>query len=141
MGRLEGGCHCGNLRYVFETNKDLEALGLRACMCTFCRRHGARNTSDPDGTVRIRVSDVAKLNRYSFGLRTAEFLLCRECGTYIGAMLEDHDGRWMTVNVNTLLTPPGLDTPIVPNVFDAEGTATRIERRKAKWTPVVEFEA
>ena len=98
MHRFEGGCHCGNLSYVFETTADLEALGLRACMCTFCRRHGARNTSDPKGSVRIWVRDGAKLNRYSFGLRTADFLLCRECGAYIGAMLEDGD-------LKELLTP------------------------------------
>jgi hypothetical protein len=140
MNCLEGGCHCGNVTYVFETTAELEALGLRACMCTFCRRHGARNTSDPNGSMRIRVRDASRLNRYSFGLRTADFLLCRECGSYIGAMLEDGGARWMTVNVNTLLTPPGLDAPIVPNVFDAEDTATRIARRKTKWTPVVEFE-
>jgi hypothetical protein len=141
MHRFEGGCHCGNLSYVFETTMELEALGLRACMCTFCRRHGARNTSDPKGSVRIRVRDGGKLNRYSFGLRTADFLLCRDCGAYIGAMLEDAGRRWMTVNVNTLLTPPALDASIVPNVFDAEDTATRVDRRIAKWTPVLEFEA
>jgi hypothetical protein len=40
-----GGCHCGNLAYIFEANAPLEVLGLRLDMCSFCRAHGARNTS------------------------------------------------------------------------------------------------
>jgi hypothetical protein len=131
-----GGCHCGNLAYVFETQASLETLGLRACMCTFCRAHGARNTSDPDGAMRIRVRDRALLERYSFGLKTADFLLCRRCGVYIGALLED---KWFTVNVNTLADRPPLDVPLLPNDYDIEDAAGRIARRKLKWTPVAEF--
>ena len=55
--RFAGGCHCGNLSFVFEATAPLESLGLRACMCSFCRAHGARNTSDPNGTIRISVRD------------------------------------------------------------------------------------
>jgi len=137
--RQDGGCHCGNLTYAFETTKPLEQLGLRACMCRFCRTHGARNTSDPDGSVAIRVRDPAKLSRYVFGLTTAEFLVCRTCGAYIGALLEDEGRRWVTINVNTLLTPPALDAPIVPHDFDAEDPEGRVDRRKKNWTPVTEF--
>ncbi len=137
--RFEGGCHCGNLNYVFETTADLATLGLRACLCSFCRRHAARTTSDPNGTVRVVVRDAASLNRYSFGLKTADFLLCRDCGVYIGAMMTDGEARWMTVNVNTLLPPPALDAPMMPNDFGTEDIAARIARRKTKWTPVVEL--
>jgi hypothetical protein len=131
-----GGCHCGNLTYVFDASASLETLGLRADMCSFCRSHGARNTSDPNGAMRIRVRDAAKLNRYRFGLKTADFLICRECGVYIGALLED---GWFTVNANTFREKPRLDFPVVPHDFDSEDTHTRIARRKAKWTPVAEF--
>src|SRR5262249_41360754 len=40
-----GGCHCGNLAFRFEASAPLETLGLRADQCSFCRAHGARNTS------------------------------------------------------------------------------------------------
>jgi hypothetical protein len=135
----EGGCHCGNLAYVFEATADLAALGLRACQCSFCRAHNARNTSDPRGTVRIRVRDASQLNRYRFGLKTADFLICRTCGVYIGALLGENGKSWITVNVNTLLPPPGPEAVLAPHDFSAENTASRIDRRKAKWTPVVEF--
>lgn len=138
--RFEGGCHCGNLAYVFEASAGLDALGLRADMCSFCRAHGARNTSDPKGAMHITVHDPKKLRRYRFALKTADFLLCTECGVYIGALLSDEDGAWMTVNVNTFKEPPPTDFPVAPAVYDAEDVPARIARRKAKWTPVTLFE-
>jgi len=137
--RFEGGCHCGNLSYVFEASAGLETLGLRADMCSFCRAHGARNTSDPNGAMRISVRDSTKLRRYRFGLKTADFLVCGECGVYIGALLSDGGKSWFTVNVNSFKEPPPLDAPIVPHDFDAEDVPTRVARRKARWTPVMEF--
>jgi hypothetical protein len=136
---FSGGCHCGNLTYAFEASAPLEALGLRRDMCRFCRAHGARNTSDPNGAMHIRVRDAAKLSRYRFGLKTADFLVCRDCGVYIGALLEDGGRAWFTVNVNTFREKPPPDFPAVPQDFDSEDTHTRIARRKAKWTPVAEF--
>jgi hypothetical protein len=137
--RFEGGCHCGNLAYVFETSAALEALGLRADMCGFCRAHGARNTSDPKGAMRISVRDPAKLVRYRFALKTADFLICADCGVYIGAMLTDGGKSWFTVNVNSFHAVPALDFPVAPQDFDAEDVPARIARRKQRWTPVVEF--
>jgi hypothetical protein len=137
--RFEGGCHCGNLSYVFEASAGLDVLGLRADMCSFCRAHGARNTSDPNGAMRIAVRDSAKLKRYRFGLKTADFLVCGECGVYIGALMSDDGKSWFTVNVNSFRERPPLDAPIVPQDFDAEDVPTRIARRKARWTPVAEF--
>ena len=137
--RFEGGCHCGNLSYVFKASESLSVLGLRACMCSFCRKHGARNTSDPNGSMTISVRHPDKLMRYRFGLRTSDFLLCADCGAYIGALLSEGEKGWFTVNVNTFREPPPLDFPIVPHNFDSENKQGRIDRRKARWTPVVAF--
>ncbi len=139
MPSYEGGCHCGNLRYRFETTADLVELGLRACQCTFCRAHGARTTSDPRGAFRLTVQDNAKLHCYRFGLRTADFLICRECGAFVGAIMEEDGQSWITVNANTIQPPPAADAPLAPHDFGGEDRAGRITRRKAKWTPVVEI--
>lgn len=136
----QGGCHCGNLAFTFETSAPLEALGLRADQCSFCRAHGARNTSDPNGTMTISVRNAAALLRYRFGLETADFLICRRCGVYIGALMEDGDRRWFTVNANTFRRPPRDDFPVVPVDYDDEDVSARIARRKERWTPVVAFE-
>jgi len=135
----EGGCHCGNLAFVFEASTPIEALGLRADQCSFCRAHGARNTSDPNGAMSIAVRDANALLRYRFALRTADFLICGRCGVYIGALLEDGEERWFTVNVNAFRQPPRDDFPIAPVDYDAEDVASRIARRKARWTPVIAF--
>ena len=139
MTRFEGGCHCGNLWYAFETISPLEELGLRACMCSFCRAHGARNASDPRGTMQIDIRSPDRLVRYRFGLRTADFLLCSHCGAYIGALLPEGELGWFTVNANTFREPPPLDFALQPMVFDGEDTAARVDRRKLKWTPVTSF--
>jgi hypothetical protein len=139
MQRFEGGCHCGNLWYAFEASATLEALGLRACMCSFCRAHGARNTSDPAGTMQLDVRSPDKLVRYRFGLRTADFLLCGKCGVYVGALLPEGDRGWFTVNVNSFRNPPPLDFPLQPVVYDTEEVGGRVDRRRSKWTPVTSF--
>jgi hypothetical protein len=136
---FEGGCHCGNLTYVFEASRPLEELGLRACQCAFCRAHGARNASDPNGAMQIRVRDGAQMERYRFALRTADFLICKVCGVYIGALLPDGDKGWFTVNVNTFRDPPPPDFPLEPIVYDAENAKDRVGRRETKWTPVEAF--
>jgi hypothetical protein len=133
---FQGRCHCGNVEYTFESSATLEVLGLHACQCSFCRAHGARTTSDPNGTVQLRVREETKLARYRFGLKTADFLLCTQCGVYLGALMRDAGQSWMTINANTLIPPPPLDAPVTAMEFSSEDTAGRIGRRKAKWTPV-----
>jgi hypothetical protein len=137
--RYEGRCHCGNLAFVFEASAPLETLGLRADQCSFCRAHGARNTSDPNGAMSISVRDAGALVRYRFGLRTADFLICGRCGVYIGALMEDEGGSWFTVNVNAFRPPPREDFPIAPVDYDTEDVPARVARRKQKWTPVIAF--
>ncbi|MBI3678249.1 MAG: hypothetical protein HY243_16690 [Proteobacteria bacterium] len=114
----------------------MEELGLRACLCSFCRSHGARTTSDPNGEIRISVRRWDKLLRYRFGLKTADFFVCAACGAFIGAVMNEGERTWMTVNANTFKPPPPLDFPAVPHDFEGEDVPGRIKRRMARWTPV-----
>ena len=66
-------------------------MELRACRCSFCRKHNTRAAADPKGQITITVTDPALLNRYSFGYRTAEYLLCRDCGVYVAAVTLDSE--------------------------------------------------
>jgi len=136
--RIEGGCHCGNLGFVLETRLAPHEITLRACQCGFCRAHGARCASDPDGAASIRVLDPAALSRYRFGERSADFLVCARCGVYVGAVIEHAGERRATLNVGLV---PDLATagPAVPVRYDDEGREARIERRLRVWTPVREM--
>lgn len=136
---FEGGCHCDNLTVVFETEAPPGRLAVRACACSFCRRHGARTVTDPAGRVRIGVADPALLARYRFGLGTADFLLCRRCGVYLGAVHAEGDRSWATINVNTFHSTAGLGEATEPVSYDGESADERRARRRARWTPVIEL--
>jgi hypothetical protein len=138
--RFAGRCHCGNLEVAFEPGSAPEDLAVRSCTCSFCRRHGARCVSDRTGAVRILVQDPALLIRYGFGLRTADFLLCGRCGTYLGAIMPVGDAAVATINVNTFEPPHPFQHEGVPMNYERESEAERRARRAAGWTPVVAFE-
>ncbi len=58
-----GECHCGALGYGYTTSIDPAAWPVRSCQCSFCRRHGARCTSDPAGTLRFAHRKAEQLVR------------------------------------------------------------------------------
>ena len=135
---LAGSCHCGNLEVVFTPGRDPEDLQVRACGCAFCVRHGARTTSDPDGRAEIAIRDEGQLLRYRFGLRTADFLVCRGCGIYLAAVMTDSDGQsYATINVNVLDDRARFALDAVAADYDAEDFLARTARRRARWTPTV----
>ena len=136
--RIAGGCHCGNVTFVFQTSVGLDVLGLRACQCAFCRGHGARTTSDPNGTIGFAVRDRAAVQLYRFGLKTADFLICRSCGVFVAAVMEEDGKRYATVNANAFQPPPAYDIVGSATEFGAEDVTGRTARRAAKWTPVTE---
>ena len=76
----EGGCHCGNLRVRLSLTQAPAEVRLRACGCSFCRRHNTRTASDPRGAVDLCATDWSLVQLYRFGTGTAEFIICRNCG-------------------------------------------------------------
>lgn len=135
-----GGCHCGNICLTFETELDLSQIEVRACQCSFCVKHGSRAVADPDGRLIISVKDSARLRRYRFGLSTADYLICGECGVYVAAITADDDARAIVI-INALDDQKQFNQQPIPADFDAESKAQRQARRRARWMPVeVSFE-
>ncbi len=132
---FEGSCHCGAIAFTFETARPPAHWQVRACQCTFCRRHAARTTTDHEGSVSFRVGDDAALQRYRFGLGTAEFFVCRNCGVYLGAVLTSPRGQFATLNINALRNPVDVGPPIAVS-YDRESAEERQQRREERWTPV-----
>jgi len=130
-----GACHCGALHLTFETPTDPRALPLRACGCSFCRKHGVRTTSDPAGKVKFRIDDPELLHLYRFGTGTTDTLICRNCGIYLAAVTKVDGALYAIVNVNALDDRSAFERP--PEVMDYEGESAeqRQARRKVKWTP------
>jgi hypothetical protein len=135
MRAFTGGCHCGNIRLVFETARAPAELQVRVCTCGFCRRHGSRTISDHGGRLGISVEDPNKLARYRFALRTVDFLVCRACGVYVAAIYADTEGAWATLNVNALDAATAFTAGPTPISYDEETAAERRTRRRTVWTP------
>ena len=133
--RLEGGCHCGRLRIAFTTGRAVTELPLRACQCTFCRRHGALTTSDPEGEVVLTVSELPAPGWYRFGTGTTDFWVCPRCGVYVGAYVES-DGQGRAV-VNTRALEARDDFTQAPAAMDygQETREGRLDRRMRVWSP------
>jgi hypothetical protein len=129
---LHGSCHCGNIRVALETAIDPRALPLRACQCSFCRRHGAVTTSDPDGRLVVEVRDAALLQRYRFALGITEFLVCRTCGVYVAAVM----GTLAVANVNALDEREPFARQPEAKHYGAETAGDREARREKVWMPV-----
>jgi hypothetical protein len=131
-----GGCHCGVLKLIYRTEMDPARWPLRTDGCSFCRRHGVVATSDPAGEVSFEFGDPARIRRYRFGQKTAEFLVCGECGVFVAAITDTAGGACAVINVRVL---EGLQLNLggVTAVdFEDESPAQRMERRARNWTPV-----
>ena len=95
-------------------------------------------TSDPAGTLEFRSSAPEQVHRYRFGGRTADFLICRQCGVYIGVQMASDRGRFGVLNLLSL-RPLVTSLPLAePMDYGAETAEVRRLRREARWTPVTE---
>ena len=124
-----GACHCGSVRFAFDSDAP---LAVRECQCSFCRKHGSRNVSDPSGSIEI-VSKL-RLTRYRFGLGVTDFLICPKCGSYVAAATGEGDECLSTLNLNCF-DDPHLELQAEPVVYGAEDAGDRLERRRQRWTP------
>ena len=132
----DGRCHCRAIGFVYRTALGPEDWPVRACQCTFCRLHAALTTSDPAGSLVFVEDESEALNRYAFGLKTADFLICRNCGAYIGATTRSGASWFGIINVRALHSlADRLRSPEQMN-YDSQGASERQARRELRWTPV-----
>jgi hypothetical protein len=137
---FEGACHCGALKASFETAKAPGEIQVRACQCSFCRRRGGLTVSDPEGLLRFHAAG-GKLHRYRFGTGTADFLICRGCGTYVGVVQEIEGALYGVLNVAGTDIRILAARPAEPMDYDAETAVSRASRRHGKWSPAELVEA
>jgi hypothetical protein len=133
----EGGCHCGNLRLTLRLSRPPQEVRPRACGCSFCRAHATRTTSDPLGAAEIWARDWDLVELYQFGSRSADFLVCRRCGVYIGAVCSTEAGTWAVINTNSLADRASFTGAVAPVDHDGEATEDRMTRRTSNWTPAI----
>jgi len=131
-----GACHCGAVRAVYETNAPVR---LRHDGCSFCASRGVKSASDVNGTLQIE-SEVT-LARYRFGHKTADYLICPDCGTYVATYMEGPHGPVGVINVVGLQIGELKDEPVDFASLEGETQEGRIARRLSRWTPMTLTEA
>ncbi|HKK31405.1 MAG TPA: aldehyde-activating protein [Alphaproteobacteria bacterium] len=134
MSTIQASCHCGNLQAELTTEKKPAEMWLRACQCAFCRSHSMRSLSDPEGRMEVRVKDGERLNRYRFGLKTADFLICQNCGNYVGALQEIDGQLYGIMNANLTENCGQQFGEPEPRFYEDQSAQERSDRRKRVWT-------
>ena len=137
---ISGTCHCGNISFTLDWKPEPSEIPARACTCSFCTKHGGVWTSNPAGSLEISIRDDAKVSRYAFGTRTAEFHVCGQCGI-VPVVTSRIDGRlYAVVSVNAF---EGVGPSLLRRsaaTFDAEDEAARLARRQRTWIAQVDYQ-
>ena len=136
---IRGACHCGNIAFALTWTPDPAQIPARACSCSFCVKHGAVWTSNPEATLEVFVRDFSGVSKYAFGTHTAEFHTCTRCGVVPLVTSRIDDREHAVVNVNSF---EDVDASLLrrePASFDGEGSDSRLSRRQRNWIGRVTF--
>lgn len=126
-----GACHCGAVSAAYETDAPVR---LRHDGCSFCASRGVKSASDANGALTLTSANA--LTRYRFGHKTADFLICPVCGTYVATCMQGPRGPVGVINVVGLQIPELKDEPFDLASLEGETEGDRIARRLSRWTPV-----
>ena len=77
MKTMEGGCHCGRVR--FRVTADLDSLTL--CNCSICTKKGILHLIVPPERFEL-LSGRDDLTTYTFNTGVAKHTFCRHCGMH-----------------------------------------------------------
>ena len=104
MIEVEGGCHCGAVRFVARLPQPpVPALD---CNCSICSMTGFLHLIVPHADFEL-ISGREALSSYRFGSGTAEHLFCSVCGVKSFYQPRSHPEAW-SVNANCLDVPVEL---------------------------------
>ena len=141
LQELNGSCHCGNVRFVVAWPLAERVIAVRACGCSFCRKHGGIWTSHARARLRVRMGDAAKVEPYRFGTETADFHVCLGCGVVPTVTSTIESVRYGIVNANCFDDLEDITLSEKPFHFDGETTESRLGRRSQTWIADVAFDA
>jgi hypothetical protein len=131
-----GACHCGVVHAEYETSQPVR---LRQDGCGFCSSRGVKSASDPGG--RAVLTATKRLTRYRFGHKTADFLICPDCGSYVATEMQGPRGLVGVINVVGLNISELKNLPATLTSLEGESKDERIARRASRWTPMTLKEA
>ena len=110
---IQGGCHCGAVRFRADVEPDPELL---ECNCSICARTQYLHLIVPHEDFALLSAEDA-LTSYRFGIGQADHLFCRYCGVKSFYQPRSHPDSW-SVNYNCLDAGHGLQPKI--RAFDGQ---------------------
>ena len=117
-----GGCHCGQVRFEFESDADVQ---VHCCNCSICQLLGYQHLIIPASSFKL-LTEWKKLSLYKFNSGVAKHYFCSACGiksfyvprsnpdgysinfrcvdpsSFSNVSFEDFDGRNWEANAGTL---------------------------------------
>lgn len=118
--KLEGGCHCGAVRFAIAVAPPLEVLD---CNCSICAKTGFLHLIVPHADF-VLSSGAEELGSYRFGTGAAEHLFCKTCGIKSYYQPRSHPDSW-SVNFRCLDQGHSLNPTITS--FDGRNWETARE--------------
>lgn len=106
--KIEGGCHCGAVRFDAEVPREVEVLD---CNCSICAKTGFRHLIVRHGDFRLRSGEDVLVS-YRFGTGAANHLFCGRCGVKSFYQPRSHPEAW-SVNFNALDDASGFNARFV----------------------------
>jgi hypothetical protein len=97
---LEGGCHCGAVRFRVRAAREIDVLD---CNCSICARTGYLHLIVPQADFEL-LSGLADLTEYRFNTGSARHLFCRICGIKSFYVPRSHP---QGISVNARCLDPG----------------------------------
>ncbi|MBT4285960.1 MAG: hypothetical protein HOD92_01385 [Deltaproteobacteria bacterium] len=136
---ISGSCHCKAISYHLKTEISLRNLTVRACSCGFCTKTGNRYISDPHATLVIYWTE-SQAHHYQFSTKTADFIICKQCGVLPFVLCQIDSKFYAVVNSNTFNKQKQLKLEDIPKLnYDGEPTEDRLARRRKNWIGKVIF--
>jgi len=77
METLQGGCHCGKVRFEIETDPTY----VSECNCSICTKKGVLHHRVAKENFRL-LSGEGDLETYRFNTGAAQHFFCRHCGIH-----------------------------------------------------------
>jgi hypothetical protein len=96
MKTMQGGCHCGRVR--FRVTADLDKVS--ECNCTMCTKKGILHLIVPPEQFEL-ISGRDDLATYQFNTGTAKHTFCKVCGIHSFYVPRSHPDH-IDVNVRCL---------------------------------------
>lgn len=100
MATLEGGCHCGAVRFRITVD---DAAPVVDCNCSVCTKKGILHLIVPEDRFTLLQGEAA-LTTYTFNTGVAKHMFCKTCGIHAFYRPRSHPDQW-DVNVRCLDDP------------------------------------